>query len=52
MTDDAEIEFPEGSLEIVEDWVKSDDGSVGACLLCGARYFSQADYDGHRCPQD
>jgi hypothetical protein len=49
---DAEIEFPEGSLEIVTDWLESDDGSVGACLRCGVRFYSQSDCDNHRCRQD
>jgi hypothetical protein len=49
MDDNVEIEFPKASLEIVEDWLTSDDGSVGACLLCGVQYRNQAEYDGHRC---
>ena len=52
MDDEVEIEFPERSLEIVKDWLESDDGSVGACLRCGMKYFSQSDYENHLCPQD
>ncbi len=46
------INFPDGIVDAVVDWLKSNDGSVGACLLCGGRMFSQADVDGHRCPSD
>jgi hypothetical protein len=51
MNDDVEIEFPADVVDTVTDWLTSRDGSVGACLRCGARYFSQDDCDGHRCPQ-
>jgi hypothetical protein len=39
-------------VETVAEWLEADDGSVGACLLCGGRYYSQADYDYHRCRHD
>jgi hypothetical protein len=45
------IEFPDDFIETVSEWLESDDGSVGACLLCGVRYYSQADVDNYRCPQ-
>jgi hypothetical protein len=53
MDDDAEIEFPEGSLEAVEEWLKATDGSIGVCFLCGGRIMSEADLvpgsNRHRC---
>jgi hypothetical protein len=52
MDDRVPIEFPADVVEKVEDWLRSDDGSVGACLRCGGRYYSQADVDNHRCSQD
>jgi hypothetical protein len=46
------IEFPADIVDTVVDWLESDDGSAGACLRCGVRYFSQDDVDHHRCHQD
>ena len=53
MDDEAEIEFPEGSLEAVEEWLKATDGSIGVCVLCGERIMTEDDLvpgtNRHRC---
>jgi len=46
------IKFSDDIVETVVAWLESDDGSVGACLLCGGRMYSQTDVDDHRCPRD
>ena len=50
--DPVSIKFPADIVETVTDWLESDDGSVGACLLCGGRMYSQADVDNHWGRQD
>jgi hypothetical protein len=53
MDDNAEIAFPKDSLEIVKEWLESDDGTIGVCLLCGKRIVSESDLvpgtNQHRC---
>jgi hypothetical protein len=54
MEDDREpIKMSENLVELVRDWLDSDDGSVGVCLVCGERIHSEADLipgtNDHRC---
>jgi hypothetical protein len=46
------INFPAEVVDTVAEWLDAGDGSVGACLRCGGRYYSQEDVDNHRCRQD
>jgi hypothetical protein len=39
--EDIPINFADNAVEMIAEWLESDDGGVGACLLCGTRYYSQ-----------
>jgi hypothetical protein len=47
------IVFPEDMLEVAKEWLESDDGTLGVCLLCGKRIVSESDMipntNQHRC---